>query len=226
MKRVDTPEILDSDACSPEDVQASLRDLGRINRWFGGVATTQALIEQVAQETGGRHFSLLEVAAGTGEVPKFVSQRLARRGITLDIMLLDRAWSHLPKRGGAIVADALSLPFVDAAFDLVSCNLFAHHLDPDDLARFAGEAFRVSGRAVLINDLVRHPLHLALVYAGFPLMRSAISRFDGVASVRRAYIPGEMRQILSEAKPTLRVDISQHFLFRMGAIVWKTLPPK
>jgi hypothetical protein len=222
MKRVDTAEILDSDSCPPEEVQTSLRDLGRVNRWFGGVATTQSLIEQVARVTGLREFSMLEVAAGTGEVLGIVRQRLARRGITVHVTLLDRAWSHLPKNSGAIVADALALPFLDSAFDLVSCNLFAHHLDPGALARFAAEAFRVSGRAVLINDLVRHPLHLALVYAGFPLMRSAVSRADGVASVRRAYVPQEMREILDScAKPSPRVDISRHFLFRMGVIVWK-----
>jgi ubiquinone/menaquinone biosynthesis C-methylase UbiE len=222
MKRVDIPELLDSDACSPADVQTSLRDISRINRWFGGVATTQALIEQVARVTGLRRFSLLEVAAGTGEVSRIVREKLARRGIELDITLLDRAWSHLPRRSGAIVADALALPFRDAAFDLVSCNLFAHHLEPDALARFAGEASRVSRRAVLINDLVRHPLHLALVYAGFPLMRSTISRADGVASVRRAYVPEELQRIISSGgHPAARVAISRHFLFRMGAVAWK-----
>jgi hypothetical protein len=224
MKRVDTPELLDSDACSPEDTQTSLRDLGRINRWFGGVATTQALIEQVAHATGLRHFSLLEVAAGTGEVSQIVSQRLGRRSITLDVTLLDRAWSHLPKRNGGIVADALALPFIDNAFDLVSCNLFAHHLEPVNLTRFVGEAFRVSRRAVLINDLVRHPLHLALVYAGFPLMRSAISRYDGVASVRRAYLPDEMQKIVREglrSQPEPQVKLSRHYLFRMGVTVLK-----
>jgi ubiquinone/menaquinone biosynthesis C-methylase UbiE len=222
MKRVDIPELLDSDACSPADVQTSLRDISRINRWFGGVATTQALIEQVARVTGLRRFSLLEVAAGTGEVSHIVREKLARRGIALDITLLDRAWSHLPKRGCAIVADALALPFRDAAFDLVSCNLFAHHLEPDALAQFAGEASRVSRRAVLINDLVRHPLHLALVYAGFPLMRSTISRADGVASVRRAYVPEELQRIISSGgHPAARVAISRHFLFRMGAVAWK-----
>jgi ubiquinone/menaquinone biosynthesis C-methylase UbiE len=226
MKRVDIPELLDSDACSPEDAQASLRDIARVNRWFGGVATTQKLIEQVARTTGQRHLSLLEVAAGTGEVSHIVCEKLARRGIALDITLLDRAWSHLPKRGCAIVADALALPFRDSAFDLVSCNLFAHHLAPDTLTRFAVEALRVSRGAALINDLVRHPLHLALVYAGFPLMRSAISRADGVASVRRAYVPEELRQIISSAAdPASHVDISRHFLFRMGAIAWKTFPP-
>jgi hypothetical protein len=225
MKRVDTPEILDSDACPPEEVQTSLRDLGRVNRWFGGVATTQALIEQIARVTGLREFSMLEVAAGTGEVSGIVRQRLARRGITVHVTLLDRAWSHLPKNSGAIVADALALPFLDSAFDLVSCNLFAHHLEPGALARFAAEALRVGRRAVLINDLVRHPLHLALVYAGFPLMRSYVSRVDGVASVRRAYVPQEMREILESCtKPSPRVDISRHLLFRMGAIVWKEIP--
>jgi hypothetical protein len=232
MKRAVTPELLDSDACSPEDVQESLRDLGRLNRWFGGVATTQTLIERVAQVTGLCHFSMLEVAAGTGEVAQIVQDKLAGKGITLEITLLDRAWSHLPKllppesdrlkRGGAIVADGLALPFRTSAFDLVSCNLFAHHLEPGTLARFACEALRVSRVAVLINDLVRHPLHLALVYAGFPLMRSAVSRVDGLASVRRAYVPGEMREILSAgAESHRKVEISQHFLFRMGAIVWK-----
>jgi ubiquinone/menaquinone biosynthesis C-methylase UbiE len=122
----------------------------------------------------------------------------------------------------AVVADALALPFPNVSFDLVSCSLFAHHLEPAELARFAHEALRVSRCAVLINDLVRHPLHVALVYAGFPLMRSYVSRFDGLASVRRAYIPDEMRQILSSAaEPTTRVEISRHFLFRMGVIAWK-----
>jgi ubiquinone/menaquinone biosynthesis C-methylase UbiE len=227
MKRVDIPELLDSDACSAEDAQASLRDIALVNRWFGGVATTHKLIEQVAQLTGLRHFSLLEVAAGTGELPHLVREKLTRRGITLDITLLDRAWSHLPKRSGAIVSDALALPFRDSAFDLVGCNLFAHHLAPDALSSFVREAIRVSRRAVLINDLVRNPLHLALVYAGFPLMRSTISRSDGVASVRRAYLPEELRQIISSAaNPAPRVDISRHFLFRMGAIAWKTFPPQ
>src|SRR5579863_6721850 len=227
MKRVDTPELLDSDACSPEDVQTSLRDLGRINRWFGGVATTQSLIERVAHATGLQRLSMLEVAAGTGEVSAIVRKRLTRRGITIDVTLQDRAWSHLPKRNGAIVADALALPFRDSAFDLVSCNLFAHHLDPSVLARFACEALRVSRRAVLINDLIRHPLHLALVYAGFPLMRSYVSRVDGVVSVRRAYIPEEMRALLvGGIESAEKVDISTHYLFRMGVIIWKASSSK
>ncbi len=183
MQRVNTQEILDSDACPPVEVEASLRDLCRINRWFGGVATTRRLIEQVASATGDKTFSVLEVAAGFGEVSKLAAQKLGGKGITLDVTDLDRVRTHLLRGQRAVVADALALPFSDGSFDLVSCSLFAHHLEPDELAHFCGEALRVSRCAVLINDLVRHPLHLALVYAGFPLMRSYVSRFDGLASV-------------------------------------------
>jgi hypothetical protein len=223
MQRVSTPEILDSDACPPVEVEASLRDLCRINRWFGGVATTRRLIERVASATGQKRFSVLEVAAGFGEVPKAAGQQLARKGITIEVTHLDRVRSHLRHGERAVVANALALPFQDGSFDLVSCSLFAHHLEPAELACFTREALRVSRCAVLINDLIRHPLHLALVYAGFPLMRSYVSRVDGLASVRRAYVPDEMRQILaSGAEPATRVEISRHFLFRMGVIAWKT----
>ena len=219
MQRVSTPELLDSDSCPPCEVEASLRDLSRINRWFGGIATTRSLIERVAKVTGRKHFSVLEVAAGFGEVPKVAGQQLARKGVTLDVTLLDRARSHLLPGNRAVVADALALPFPDSSFDLISSSLFAHHLEPAELAHFANEALRVSRQAVLINDLVRHPLHVALVYAGFPLMRSYVSRVDGLASVRRAYVPDEIKQILSSNGR--RIEISRHYLFRMGVIAWK-----
>lgn len=230
MQRVDAPEILDSDACSPADVEDTLRDLGRVNRWFGGVATTQKLVERVAQVSASKHFSLLEVAAGSGEVPELVRQKLARRGIQVDVTLLDRARSHLPctpnhtGRNSGVVADALALPFADGAFDLISCSLFAHHLDEQQLAQFMREGLRVSRRALLINDLIRHPLHLALAFAGFPLMRSRVAWLDGLTSVRRAYVPDEIRSMLASVilgNAGAQVEISRNYLFRMGVIVWK-----
>jgi hypothetical protein len=224
MRRVSTPEILDSPDCPPAEIAKSLRDLSRINRWFGGVATTRKMIERVAAATGQKHFSLLEVAAGYGEVPTVAAQQLRRKGITLEVTLLDRVPSHLLPGRRSVVSDALALPFPDNSFDLVSSSLFAHHLEPEELARFAAEALRVSRTAVLINDLIRHPLHLALVYAGFPLMRSYVSRVDGVASVRRAYVPEEIRSCLVDGANSARIEISRRYLFRMGVIVWKLTP--
>ncbi len=234
MQRVDAPEILDSHTCSPAVVAATLRDLGRVNRWFGGVTTTRKMVERTAQVSGTKHFSLLEVGAGSGEVPEVVRRKLAPRGITLDVTLLDRARGHLPGKHHAaahrtgrhhgVVADAVALPFGDGTFDLVSCSLFAHHLDEQQLAQFMCEGLRVSRHALLINDLIRHPLHLALAFAGFPLMRSRVAWLDGLTSVRRAYVPDEIRNLLASvlsADAGARVEISRNYLYRMGVIVWK-----
>jgi hypothetical protein len=232
MQRVDAEEILDSGSCSACDAQGVLTVLGRVNRWFGGVATTQKMVERVAQATGAKHFSLLEVAAGLGEVPEKVCAEVARLGITLDVTLLDRAQSHLPlnncgngkriQNNSRIVADALALPFGDGAFDLVSCSLFAHHLNAPLLAHFVREGLRVSRRALLINDLIRDPVHLALAYASFPIMRSRVAWLDGLTSVRRAYVPDEIRSLLASAfSPEVRVELSCNYLYRMGVIVWK-----
>jgi hypothetical protein len=86
------------------------------------------------------------------------------------------------------------------------------------------EGLRVSRRAVLINDLVRHPLHLALAYAGYPIMRSRVAWLDGLTSVRRAYVPDEIRSMLASAfsQAAAQVEISRNYLFRMGVIVWKS----
>jgi ubiquinone/menaquinone biosynthesis C-methylase UbiE len=222
MKRAAIPELLDSDAGTPSEIAASLSDLNRINRWFGGIATTDFLVGQVARELGLRSLSLLEVAAGAGTVPEAVAAALALAGIQVEVTLLDRAATHLTNGNRRVVAaDALALPFSDGSFDLVSCSLFIHHLPPDEVVRFVNEGLRVCRAAVLINDLIRHPAHLGLVYAGMPLYRSRITRHDAPASVRQAYTLDEMNDMLRRSEAS-RVEISRHFLFRMGVIVWKS----
>lgn len=228
MKRVVTPELLDTDCGTPAEVAASLGDLRRINRWFGGVATTEDLVWRVGREINSSSLSLLEVAAGTGYVPETARERLHHRGLSLQVTTLDRAPSHLnfhlsiPGHNGnrAVAGDALALPFRDAGFDLLSCNLFAHHLSPRELVQFIDEGLRVCRVAVLINDLVRHPLHFALVHAGMPLYRSRLTRHDAPASVRQAYTVEEMQGLVAQTRAA-RVEVHRHYLFRMGVIAWK-----
>ena len=222
MERVPTVELLDSDNGTAAEIAASLNDLWRINRWFGGVTTARSLVRAVARQTGQRRFTLLEVAAGSGDVPIQAARALKPRGIELRPTLLDLSPAHLENASDSrrVAANALALPFPDNSFDLVSSTLFIHHLAPDDVVRCVAEGLRVSRHAVLINDLIRHPLHLAAVYAGFPLYRSRLTRHDAPASVRQAYTPAEMCANLRRI-PGARAEIHRSFLFRMAVIVWK-----
>lgn len=219
MRREVIPEMLDDDLGTPDEVAASFVDLRHINNWFGGTRTSIDQLQHVADEAQTKKLSLLEVGAGTGDVPLLAKRALARRGIELQVTLVDRRWSHLPGDCVASVAgDALRLPFSDGAFDVVSSSLFAHHLEPEELRRFALESLRVCRRAVLINDLIRSRLHLGLVYAGLPLFRSRITWHDAPASVRRAYTRREMRSILA-GLPASRITVSRHYLYRMGVLI-------
>ncbi len=221
MQRVMTPELLDTDSGTTAEIAASLVDLRNINRWFGGVGTTRWMLRRVANRLGVSTLSMLEVAAGSSYVPEACRQSLGGSGLKLDITLLDRAPSHLQNGARAVAANALALPFRDSSFDVVSSTLFAHHLSPEELVRFVVEAQRVCRSAVLINDLIRNPLHLALVYAGLPLFRSRLTHHDAPASVRQAYTLDEIRSLLSRSSAG-QVEIYRRYLFRMGVIVWKT----
>ncbi|HEX3106135.1 MAG TPA: methyltransferase domain-containing protein [Terriglobales bacterium] len=225
MKRRPTLELLDSDSGTPAEIEGSLRDLQSFNQRLGGVSTTRDLIHDVVRRTGKTRLSLLEVAAGTGFVPVQASRELGKSGIKLDITLSDRSPTHLPRNGSThkVAADALSIPFSNSAFDLVSCTLFLHHLAPDEVVKFARESLRVSRIAVLVNDLVRNPLHLALAYAGVPIYRSRITRNDAPASVKQAYTIEEMSGFFRSAGAA-KAEAQKHFLFRMGVIAWNSAP--
>lgn len=223
MERRPTLEQLDTDSGTANEVAESLLDLRWLNRWFGGLATSREMIETVVRETRRNAFSVLEVASGEGFIPQLLTAEFARSGIQLDFTLLDRVVTHLPKNGSAakLVGDAFQLPFPDAAFDLVASSLFVHHLAPEDIVTFLREALRVCGVAVLVNDLIRHPLHLALAYAGRPLYRSRITRNDAPASVWQAYTVEEMKAFHERAGCS-RVEVRRHYLYRMGLIAWKS----
>jgi SAM-dependent methyltransferase len=221
MQRRVIPELLDDDLGTPGEIAGSLSDLRHINNWFGGRRTTTRLLQRVAAECGVEELSLLEIGAGHGEVPLSAGRLLRAHGITLQVTLLDRRWTHLPANGkDSVCGDAMQLPFADGAFDVVGCSLFAHHFDPATLRIVVAEALRVSRTAVLINDLIRSRLHLLLVYLGLPLFRSRITWHDAPASVRAAYTIPEMRSILADL-PSRQLSISRHLLFRMGVILWK-----
>lgn len=221
MKRVVVPELLDTDAGTPHEVATSLQDLRRLNSWFGGIHTMSNLLRRVAQERDLKDLSWVDVAGGEGYVATLTQRSLAKSGTTVRSVILDRAPTHLGGEHPAVCGDATALPFRDNSFDAVGSSLFLHHLEPEQIVRFAREGLRVARYALLIHDLQRHPLHLMLSYLGLPLYRSRLTRHDAIASVRRAYTVEEVSEMLKPVAAASNIEIKSFYLFRMGVIVWK-----
>jgi ubiquinone/menaquinone biosynthesis C-methylase UbiE len=234
MRRTLAAELLDADLGTPEEVASSLCDLRRINRWFGGIRTTQCMLERVVRQQACSQtkrrgkakltISLLDVGAGSGDIAHALTRQLRPRGIELRPLLLDRMPSHLRSCDMVCVprlaADARALPLRDDSVDVVSCALLAHHLQPDEIVSFVNEALRVARIAVLMNDLRRSWMHLAAVYAGFAFYGSRLTRHDAPASVRRAYTREELGAIVRRTRAA-QVEARNYCFFRIGVIAWK-----
>lgn len=201
------------------EVSGNFRDIALINAWLGGVRATITEVDRLPVTPR----TILDVGTGGGDMPLALLDHLHSRGSAASCVALDRSTSALDAaaeraRGRTDIAfvrgDALSLPYYDRTFDLVTCNLALHHFDPPDVVRALAEMGRV-GRDVIVNDLRRSALGWMLACAVFPLFtRNRLTLHDGPLSVRRAYSPDEVRAFARDAGWT-RAAVRTHFAARM-----------
>jgi len=192
-KRLILPELLDS--LRPEEAGASLGDLIRINRRWGGHSTLRKLLAETVPAAGS--FSVLDVGAASGDMAACIRQSYAGAEVTS----LDYVKSHLDGATGAkIVADAFWLPFRPGSFDYVFCSLFLHHFTDEevvDLLRGFGEVAR---KAVLVIDLERNPIPYYFIAWSRPLLGwDPVTVHDGAISVEAAFRREELEELARRA---------------------------
>lgn len=209
--RVDEPELLDENDAPRADMERSLRDLRRINRWLGGIGVYRRLLKRF----GGAR-SIIDVGTGTSDLLEKVGG--IRVGVDINLNhLLYRRTPGIHK----IVADARRLPFRDGVVDVVTAAHFIHHFAPDDAASLLREWLRVAKRGVIVNDTLRHyvPLAMVVLLAKLRLV-GRITRFDAPASVRRGYTVEEARAF-ADAAGAARAEVVRAWPFRFGILLWK-----
>ncbi len=182
MQRSDKPEIMDS-----PDIPANLltrfhKDLRLVHRLMGTV-------EIIARKlTGAR--SIVDIGCGDGALLADIGKRIGAQVIGVDL----RAQPDAAVR--VIEADATrdELPKADAAFSTFTI----HHLtelQTIDLIRNTG---RSCARLVIL-DLVRSPMPLALFTMFIGPLLSHEAAADGRQSIRRAYTGAELRELVERA---------------------------
>ena len=192
-KRLILPELLDG--LPPEEARASLGDLIRINRRWGGHATLRKLLAETVPASG--RFSVLDVGAASGDMGACIRQWYAGAEVTS----LDYVESHLAGGSGAkVVGDAFRLPFRPGSFDYVFCSLFLHHFPDEavvDLLKGFGEVAR---RAVLAIDLERNPIPYYFMTWSRPLLGwDPVTVHDGAISVEAAFRREELEELARRA---------------------------
>lgn len=224
--RRNTPEFLDDPAADTAVIAKSGGEIATCNRMFGGTRALLAELVPLWPSLPARA-TMLDVGCGVGDLPAAAKRSAQTAGVDLTVIALDRRdilARHASSRvDGAVVADAFALPLRDASVDLVTACQFLHHFSETEIARLAREMNRVARRRVIISDLRRNWLAAGgLWLASWPLRFHAITRHDGVASVLKGFVPGELRQTLSRAVER-RVDVTARAGFRVTAN-WSATP--
>ncbi|MFC7735087.1 methyltransferase domain-containing protein [Roseomonas sp. GCM10028921] len=218
--RSSAPEIMDDAAQDFAAFSFALRDLERINRMSLAYRPTLRWLDALAQRTGARRLSVLDVGAGGGDMLARVADWGARRGVELELVALDRsphAAAHararhpgLPVRW--ITADLFDLDPAER-FDAVICALFAHHLEDELLVRFLRWMEARARLGWLISDLHRHPIPWATVWAGVRLLRmDPMVVHDSTVSIARGFSRTDWKRL--GARAGVRAELRWAFPFR------------
>jgi ubiquinone/menaquinone biosynthesis C-methylase UbiE len=206
--RAHEQEWMDLPGQDPTLVAECLDDLRRLNRLTGGIfLTVRALGRLTRNLAPGADLEIVDLATGGGDFPRAMAGWATRRGLRARILATDlnpqilglAAHGALPGIEFA-VADARRLPFADRSFDVATCSLFLHHLEPDDAVLVLKEMRRVARRGVIVNDLVRSWVgYLGALVIPRAMSENPLFRHDAPLSVRRAYTKGEMTALAARA---------------------------
>ncbi len=190
------PELMDDTAIDPVEHRRALAGLARLNRFSNSAGVLWPAIAKLSRQLQ-RTVRVLDVATGSGDVPRKLLSRAERVGVALEVSGCDLSLTAIEEasressRVRFFVHDALHDP-LPTGFDVVTCSLFLHHLSADEAVSLLTNMESAAGRMILVNDLVRSRFNYCAVwFACRALTRSRVVWFDGPASVRSAFTPDE-----------------------------------
>jgi 2-polyprenyl-3-methyl-5-hydroxy-6-metoxy-1,4-benzoquinol methylase len=209
MKRTFDPAVLEM-MDRPQPVSAELEcDLQRIrqlNSWFGSYRLVLRFMHRWI--TPGARMRIVDLATGSGDIPRLIADYAREIGAQVEIDALDRQPATLE------VATKLSTGYPEiyyrqadilewdsvGTYDVVLCTLALHHFSDGDAVTVLRRCRELSREFVLVSDLRRGFLLQSGVYLLTELIfREPMTRHDARLSAERAFSFGEMRDLALRA---------------------------
>jgi 2-polyprenyl-3-methyl-5-hydroxy-6-metoxy-1,4-benzoquinol methylase len=209
MKRQFNPaelELMDRPQPVSAELESDLENIRELNRWFGSYALISMFLDRWIKP--GARLRIVDLATGSGDIPRLIAEYGRKIGAELQIDALDRQSATLE------IAKKLSAPYPEIAFvegnvlewdatepyDLVLCTLALHHFSDEDAVRVLQRCRELARKFVLVSDLRRGWLATIGVHLLTATMfREPMTKYDGRLSAARAFSFSEMNQLARRA---------------------------
>jgi len=178
----------------------------------------------IMEQDPQRSYTLLDVGAGGCDTAIRAAREARQRGLKLHITALDNDARILPIANQAIrdypeirivQGNALDLSPL-GPFDFVFSSHFLHHLSWDDIGAFLESIIAQTRLAFVMNDLKRSNW----AYLGFTIFSCLLTRrsfhfYDGRLSIRRGFLPEELRDFIRSNFPDRAIHIVETYPARV-----------
>ncbi len=196
-------ELMDAEWIPAWVRRIEMTTLDRVNEQLGSYHSWQRALERLTH--GASDVRAVDLAAGSGGFFRFLARSGFARARRWSLLATDIERSYVAQGVAACARDgvedvvrcevrsAVELEDLRGRADLFVCTQALHHMPPGLVLRVIAGAIRVAPRGIVLIDLIRGAT-LATLSAG---VLAAVARVpfvvvDGVQSVRRAYLPGEL----------------------------------
>ncbi len=229
MKRSYDKEMMDFTGNSPVLLADDLRNLRLLNRYLRGSHSVMLALWRVLGSEPLKPVVYSRRRHGERRYPGGdLRQGEAERHVAATIFDIEadpitaRIAAHRTQQHAEIKiiqGDAGAPPFSPGSFDFVVASQFLHHFSEAKIIDLITQWAKLARRAIIISDLVRHPLaYYGIRWLTQLTTRNLMTLTDAPLSVRRAFTFNEWRELLYQADVG-SVEIFSVFPFRMAAVV-------
>jgi len=199
-------EMMDRPQPVSAELERDLSNLQQLNKYFGSYRLVLSFVRRWIKP--GAHISVVDLATGSGDIPRLIADHARRIGARAEIDALDqqRATVEIARK---LSAHYPEISYLEAnilewdpgkAYDIVLCSLALHHFRDEDAVRVLQHCRELSRRFVLVADLRRGLFLTVGVYLLTALVfREPMTRYDGRLSAARAFSFAELRELADEA---------------------------
>jgi len=230
-KRSEEAEIMDDFELKGDELEQTLTDLEKINKWLGGNKITlegiQILLKDTPENTTIR---IADVGCGSGAVLREIANWGRNQRFDLELIGIDanpyaieiakRRSDYYPE----ITFETLNIfseEYKNQDYDIVLCTLTLHHFKHDEILELLNVFKDQSRIGIVINDLQRSKSAYVLFQAFCKVfINNEIARKDGLTSILRGFKKYDLIKLAKEI-PAQEHSIEWKWAFRYRWILKK-----